>query len=441
LAHDAHADLLEGSPYVSYSYAYPHKTAYHDLDPPIALGNLWQAEDRSALSLYVHVPFCEFRCGFCNLFTVSQPHEEMVAGYLAALRRQAATVRASLEDAQFARLALGGGTPTFLDMAELESVFDVVTNVMGADTTRIPFGIEVSPATVSCEKMQLLGQFGVDRVSIGVQSFIDADTHAIGRPQHRDDVERSLAIIRDAAIPTLNIDLIYGGERQTIESWLATVEETLEWQPEEIYLYPLYVRPLTGLGMRDRAWDDLRLESYREARDLLLDRGYQQISMRMFRAEHAPKESGPAYCCQEDGMIGLGAGARSYTTALHYSDHYAVQQRAVAAVVRDYVERDEAQFGVADYGFQLDDEDQRRRFAIISLLQSEGLSRHDYHVRFGGDVCDDLPEFLVLEKLELATFCAERVQLTAAGLQRSDAIGPWLYSDKVRHRMEQYEWA
>ena len=82
-------------------------------------------------------------------------------------------------------------------------------------------------------------------------------------------------------------------------------------------LYPLYVRPLTFLGKKSRAWDDLRLSLYRAGRDFLLARGYTQVSMRMFRAAHAPAARGAVYRCQEDGMVGLGVGARSYAGAVH----------------------------------------------------------------------------------------------------------------------------
>jgi oxygen-independent coproporphyrinogen-3 oxidase len=95
---------------------------------------------------------------------------------------------------------------------------------------------------------------------------------------------------------------------------------------------------------------------------------------------------------------------------------------------------------MADYGIRLNEEDQRRRLVILSLLQAEGLGREHYARRFGSDVLDDLPELLALVERGLATFDEGRVQLTAAALERSDAIGPWLYSRRVRQRMEEYSW-
>ena len=145
------------------------------------------------------------------------------------------------------------------------------------------------------------------------------------------------------------------------------MEEALRWEPEELYLYPLYVRPLTGLDRRGTGVEpDLRLVCYRAARERLLDAGYAQVSMRMFRARHAPNSDGPAYCCQSDGMVGLGVGARSYTQTLHYSSEYAVGATSVRQIIQDYVNVDYQP--VAVYGTTLDAEEQRRRFIIQSLL-------------------------------------------------------------------------
>lgn len=124
-------------PYQSYVYAYPHKTAYGKLDShptgrPV-LRELWAAERKDALSLYLHIPFCEVRCGFCNLFTRIGAPDELTTRYLDALERQATAVRDALGDeapVRFAAAAFGGGTPTFLTAAELDRLCDIAEQRM-----------------------------------------------------------------------------------------------------------------------------------------------------------------------------------------------------------------------------------------------------------------------------------------------------------------------
>ena len=287
------------SPYQHYVYAYPHKTAYRPLSDRPALRSLWAAQDKSAMALYLHIPFCEVRSGFCNLFTRIGAPDGLTAAYLDALQRQADAVREALGDSEpvrFATAAFGGGTPTFLTASELERLCDIAEEGMGADLRAIPLSVEASPATATADRLAVLAERGTTRLSLGIQSFIDSEARAAVRPQRRADVEAALARIRDTTIPVLNIDLIYGIDGQTEQTWLRSLDAALAWQPEELYLYPLYVRPLTGLDRHrtdtqgpDPAWDAQRLSLYRTGRDHLLARGYTQQSMRMFRRTDAPQ--------------------------------------------------------------------------------------------------------------------------------------------------------
>lgn len=433
------AERLSATPYDSYVYAYPHKTAYGRLEPAPRLHDVWRDEDKTALFLYVHVPFCEMRCGFCNLFTTPKPQAETVERYLTSLERQAAVVRAALGPATYARFAMGGGTPTLLSASELERVLDLAERGMGADLKRIPGSVETSPETCDKSRMDVLRARGISRVSIGVQSFVERESALVNRPQHNRDVFAALDAIRAASFPVLNIDLIYGMPEQTLATWESSLHTALEWRPEELYLYPLYVRPVTTLSKRRRDWDDERLAMYRHARELLLAAGYQQVSMRMFRLEKSPGGS-VEYCVQDDGMVGLGPGARSYTRALHYSTEWAVGARGVKEILGAWMADDEAAFDSARWGFVLDGDEQRRRWVAYSLFVAEGLSRASYVARFGADVLDpaELPWLQELLDLGAARAHDDMISLTPLGVERSDTIGPWLYSDAVRERMASF---
>src|SRR5215469_14538278 len=229
------AEMLCATPYVSYTYAYPHKTAYRPFPEPLRLDALWAQEDRRALFLYMHVPFCEMRCGFCNLFTTVNPSASFTARYLDAIERQAHRVREALGNAAIARMALGGGTPTFLTTGELRRLFDIAEQLFNVVPGSVHTSVETSPLTAEPATLRLLRERGVDRISLGVQSFNEAEVHAAGRAQQHTAVVAALEAIQAADFPTLNIDLIYGLPGQTVASWLESVQAALCYEPEELY--------------------------------------------------------------------------------------------------------------------------------------------------------------------------------------------------------------
>ncbi|WP_069812197.1 STM4012 family radical SAM protein [Streptomyces sp. TP-A0874] len=439
---------LVSRPYQSYVYAYPHKTAYLPLADRPPLSALWADEPKESLSLYLHIPFCEVRCGFCNLFTRVGAPDGLTGRYLDALDRQAGAVRQALGErgpVRFANAAFGGGTPTFLEAPELERLCDIAERRTGADLRAIPLSVEASPATATADRLAVLAERGATRLSLGVQSFVEAEARAAVRPQRRADVEAALGRIREAGFPVLNIDLIYGIDGQTESSWRTSLAAALTWRPEEVYLYPLYVRPLTGLGRHadtasaDSSWDEQRLRLYRQGRDHLLAHGYQQVSMRMFRRADAPPQGPDDYACQTDGMIGLGCGARSYTSSLHYSFDYAVDARRTRAIIDAYTATRD--FDRAVHGRYVDGEEARRRHLIQSLLQAAGMPVEEYRRRFGTAPSEDF-------RTELELFAARGwlddsvpglLRLSPEGLAHSDAVGPELFSPGVRAAMAAYE--
>ncbi|RYZ80353.1 MAG: radical SAM protein [Proteobacteria bacterium] len=215
--------LLRESPYSAYAYSYPHKTAYRRLDPSITLREAWVNEKRDSLFLYLHLPFCEMRCGFCNLFTTVERNQRAHSDYLETLQRQAERVKNSLGEATFSRAAIGGGTPTILEPADLHRLFDIAEKTMGVALGTVPLSIETSPATASPERLQVLRDRGASRVSIGVQSFVENETKAIGRPQRIIEVHGALERINDYEFPIFNVDLMYGLPGQTTESWIQSL--------------------------------------------------------------------------------------------------------------------------------------------------------------------------------------------------------------------------
>ena len=423
------------APYQGYAYSYPHKSAYRTLTPPRSLTDVWQHEDKANAGVYVHIPFCEMRCGFCNLFTAANAPDGAVESYLGALERECDAAAEAIGRFSPASLTVGGGTPTYLDARQLERLFDVLAARLGCDAAAVPAIVETSPKTATAERLGVLASRGVDRISIGAQSFIEAETKVMGRPQKTQDLTRALDAIRARPFSSLNIDLIYGATPQTAESWRNSLREALRWSPDEIFLYPLYVRPLTGL-------DAHRLSLYRTGRDFLLTEGYTQLSMRMFRrasGEHATGSADGEAGWPNEALLGLGCGARSRTSGLHYSTDFAVGRAAVLSIIDAYCSGSSADLRAVRYGATLDRDAQIRRTVLKSVLNRAGLDLARFEARFGVSAMEYLPELAALADLGMFETSSGCLVPTASGFERADAIGPLLYAPHIKSHMEAFE--
>lgn len=433
-------NYIQQSYYHSYAYSYPHKMAYRSFEKELSLKEVWKDENKKDVFLYLHLPFCEMRCGFCNLFTLANPDSNLQNSFLSALFRQIETVGEELGQFDFANFAFGGGTPSYLSANELESVYSKLKTELGLDTRLVNSAIEVSPKTITADKIKLLKEKNIFRVSMGVQSFVQDEVKAMGRPQQLSEVERAISELKAANFPLLNLDLIYGAANQTTESWQYSLDRMIEISPEEVFLYPLYVRPLTGLGLKEKTWADFRMRLYLQARDTLLANGYEQITMRQFKRKNAPVFGHNNYYSQENAMLGLGVGARSYTRKLHYSSDYAVGRSGVKQIIGNYNLQSKRDFNSINYGIKLSLEEKKRRYLIKSFCEGNGLLLDRYHLYFGTNVLNDFEsELAEMEKLGLLQISENRLTLSMKGRTLEDVIGPWLYSQSVKESIQKFE--
>lgn len=427
------------APYRSYLYSYPHKTAYRELQPAQSLKQLWEQDQTDFHFLYMHIPFCGARCGFCNLFTLPDRRTDVHEQYVEALERQAMQWAPWFKDKTFSRFAIGGGTPTLLEAVQLNRLFDIAEGVMGLDPAQASISVETSPETVTKDRMRVLKDRRVDRVSMGIQSFVDEEAAAIYRPQNPRIAEEALDILKSYQFPLLNLDLIYGLPGQTADTWLYSLERAISYEPGEIFIYPLYTRENTILKPEQmrRQGSDIRLDLYHIARERLEAAGYVQYSMRRFAKEtpFTHKQVLP-FSCQEEGMAGLGCGARSYTRSVHYASHYGVSAAATRSIIADYVAAE--RYDTAEYGFILSETEQKRRFILKALLHREGLELAAYKQRFGTDATEEHPDLDELVHIGFAAAEDGILRLTTLGMAYSDAIGDEFISGEVRALMEGY---
>ncbi|SNR14414.1 STM4012 family radical SAM protein [Tenacibaculum jejuense] len=422
-------------PYQGYTYSYPHKSTYRELTP-IDLKDVWQ--EQNAAFFYVHIPFCEMRCGFCNLFTISNP-KERVSKYIETVQLQLQQISEVIPNLQLKNFAIGGGTPTFLTVDELESLFKSIVD-FGVHPQQFFGSIEASPKTINTEKIELIKEYKIARLSMGIQSWIQDEMKALGRPQTIATTLSAVENIAQSNVEEFNLDLIYGAHNQTQSSFLYSLEKTITYQPTEIFLYPLYIRKLTGLGIKNQKQSQHQFQLYITGRDFLLNNGYVQTSMRCFRRKEAfdcrPEAN---YSSITDHMIGVGAGARSYTKNLHYSTDYAVNRKEIKTIINDYI--DTKDFKSINYGVALNTEEQKRRFLIKSLTDGGDLNTKLYKDIFN---VNPFNEFELLNELVERNWLTEThpeiYSLNQEGMCYEDVIGPALYSENSKQLMQNFEW-
>ncbi len=430
-------------PYIQYMYSYPHKTAYG----PLA-GIRWEDYagrlSRRENSLYIHIPFCQSKCGYCNLFSVAGQGEDLMEQYVEAMERQAAQWSAALDARTvFADLTLGGGTPLLLPERLLERVFRIASDAMGFEEQGHPVIVETSPGQTTEEKLLLLKEHHVTRISMGVQSFHAEELNAIHRNHSPKQVERAMAWIRNVGFPCVNLDLIYGIPGQTRESLRESVDRAISFEPEELFVYPLYIKPDTYLYKKGIRRPADTYEMYREIRGYLREHGYIPFSMRRFvRADYAGSaadddinvpsgnDGGRCASCGFGNTVSIGCGGRSYIDHLHFSTPYAVRHGDCMAYLQQYMDEDDYQ--EIRHGYLLSEEEQRRRFVIKNILFASGLSKEDYAAAFARDVEEDVP---ILRKWIEGDYAFETegvIRLTEEGVSLSDHLGPMLVSGSYR---------
>ena len=234
------------------------------------------------------------------------------------------------------------------------------------------------------------------------------------------------------------MDFIYGIPGQTADSLLETLKKAVSHEPEEIFLYPLYVKHGASL---QREWKDGQvlhpeeaLIQYREAGAYLRSEGYRQDSMRRFvRGKEARAYSE----CSMGTSLALGCGGRSYVGALHFCSPYTVTRQGCLEQLERFIHTED--YTGITHGILLTEEEQKRRYVIRHLLIRPGLWLSGYEEQFKSSPADDFPILNVWMKQGYVSRESGYLTLTEAGLSLSDWLGPQLISEEVRRKMKEWE--
>ncbi len=310
--------------------------------------------------LYIHIPFCHSKCYYCDFY--STPDSRLADDVVRAMIKEWDARRSEVTE-PFTTAYLGGGTPSILDT----DLLTMLVNSVLPDNI-VEFTIEVNPEDVTADKCRAWRDLSINRVSMGVQSFIDSELSDIGRRHTADQAIESYRRLRDAGFDNISLDLIYGLPGQTLESWRSSVDTLMGLAPEHFSAYSLTFEPGTRLTARlsvgkiQETDDEVIEQMYTYLCDAARRAGYDHYEISNFARPGRRSRHNSAYW-EFTPYVGLGPGAHSFdghTRRFNPSNN------------KTYIQRIETN-GVA---YDIDPENDRDRLndlIFVALRRREGL--------------------------------------------------------------------
>ncbi len=381
---------------------------------------------QAALSLYVHLPFCDTVCYYCACNKIATKDRARADFYLDYLEKEIALVREQFtKQPEVSQLHLGGGTPTFLTNLQLERLMAML-HAAFVFTERAECSIEIDPRRLNVGALELLAKHGFNRMSIGVQDLDPAVQKAVNRIQPPEVTQSVLEQGRKLGYRSVNLDLIYGLPKQSVQTMESTLSTVLQWRPDRIALYSYAHLPERFMPQRRIETEDMprpaeKLAMLKLAVTTLLEAGYVYIGMDHFALpedelaialdEGTLQRNFQGYATQADcDLIALGVSAIS-----RIGDTYAQNHRDLDEY---YAALDQGVLPLSK-GLTMSADDLVRRAVIHDLLcQSEIMIpafEKQWGIRFNTYFAPDLQQLLDLQADGLVEVTDEAIRITHKG--------------------------
>ena len=374
--------------------------------------------------IYVHIPYCRSRCLYCDFYSEGSRRADWpryVDALLAELRWKLREQASRGKEYEIATIYIGGGTPSQMPAEEFTRLANGLTACAGAHLRE--FTIEVNPDDVTDEMARIWRDSGVNRVSMGVQSMVDAELRAIGR-RHDPATARRAYETLGPYFDNISLDIIFGLPYQTPETLNQTIDGMLAMRPEHISAYSLMYEERSALtklrdsGRMQETDEDITVEMFRTVSRRFADAGYEQYEISNYARPGYRSQHNSAYWAGFP-YIGLGAGAHSYdgdrcrTSCVPDAKHYTRLWNDSSADVQDIARQ--------LYNYELlSDTELREEMVMTRLRTREGL----YLSRYGGEF--DIEELLKKAAPYLKSGLLElrdgMLSLTRDGVMVSDEI-------------------
>ncbi|HWG43085.1 MAG TPA: radical SAM family heme chaperone HemW [Gemmataceae bacterium] len=364
---------------------------------------------------YIHVPFCAHHCGYCD-FAIATGQDNFIELYLDALAAELAT----LGEPQAVRtLFVGGGTPTHLSAAQLARLLSSLRHWLPLNADgETEFSIECNPDTLSADKIDVLADHGVTRISLGAQSFHADLLRALERAHDVEEIARAVARVR-RRIDNVSLDLIFGVPGQTESQWRTDLSRALALEPDHLSTYGLTYEKGTPLWKRRqrgqvRALDeDAELALYALAIDTLEAAGFEQYEISSFARPGRRCQHNQIYWANE-AYFGFGMGAARYVHG---------RRELNTRDLRRYIRHALSGESVTLQSEELAAEERARETMAVQLRRAEGIDRIAFQAQTGFDL-DALAGAALICHIEQGFLAddAARVRLTRRGKYVADAV-------------------
>ena len=332
--------------------------------------------------LYIHIPYCKSKCTYCDFY--STPQVETMEQYVHSLLCEARLRKNEIDSEQVSTLYIGGGTPSVMPTSMLTTLITGLDKVFGLKNVE-EFTIEVNPDDVTTHYVTALRALGVNRVSMGVQSFNDDELQAINRRHTAKQAIHAVNSIKDAGIDNVSVDLIYGLPGQSLDSWQHNVEQAIALDVQHISAYCLSYEKGTRLwAMREQGKvmetsDELCIAMYENLVKSLKKAGFEHYEISNFALPGFRSRHNSSYW-NFTPYLGLGAAAHSYDGNVRRYNPSSIRQyiKALSGGSTAYSEEH------LELWERHDDE------IMLRLRTSDGLDTTLFEHRYGQKACENL---------------------------------------------------
>ena len=353
---------------------------------------------KTVLSVYIHVPFCVRRCLYCDFITYAG-QQAWLPAYVEAAIKEVHLLGSSRAktDEPAQTVYFGGGTPSLLSIGQVKALLTAVErSFLLAENAEIT--LEANPGTLTLDYLRELRAIGVNRLSLGVQSFSDAELAQLGRIHTREEALQSILWAKQAGFENLSLDLIFGLPKQSLKAWEYNLQEAIKIHPEHLSLYNLIVEDGTPLakqianGEIPAPDDDVAADMYELTMDFLTSAGYEQYEISSWATSPEFESRHNKAYWQMTPYLGVGAAAAGFAENVRtlntpsipeYVQRISTQRSALpyprSAANREYTEVD---------GFTL----MQESMMLGLRLTREGVSNAAFRARYGQDISAAFPE-------------------------------------------------